>query len=300
MFSLIVLTVLGQSAVQDVPVFSTDTNLVRLQVTVADEKKRPVTDLEAEDFVISEDGQWQELVVFARHRVPVSVTLLSDASSSMTDKSTMVQDAMFKFVRAMDVGDSARIYGFTDKLYLIQNDTMDQKVLIPAVFRRNIFSGFTALYDAVSGVLENPSRCLSADVNCRRAVVVLSDGVDTCSSRTFSDAVDAVRSSDVVVYSVAMPVEQEPSKPNAMRAREFLGKIAEESGGRMFTVITGQGLAGIYQTIGHEIHTQYTLGYVQSNVRRDGQWRKLRVGVIGKDRKRFTVRHRKGYYAPRF
>ena len=105
-----------------------------------------------------------------------------------------------------------------------------------------------------------------------------------------------VRSSDITIYPVAFLGAHNPTSGEALRARSFLHSLAELSGGRVFQPTASRELAAIYQSILDELGTQYVLGYVSDNPKRDGKFRKIAMEV---KRPGLKLRHRPGYDAPR-
>jgi Ca-activated chloride channel family protein len=130
----------------------------------------------------------------------------------------------------------------------------------------------------------------------RQAVVVLSDGADTTSLLSDDQVLDAARRAEVTVYAVGLGIAT--AGPSAFadngRARYFLTAITSETGGQPFFPRGLSELDGVYDRIARELSTQYSLGYVSSNARRDGKWRKV---VVQSGRGGLVLRHRAGYFA---
>jgi Ca-activated chloride channel family protein len=148
----------------------------------------------------------------------------------------------------------------------------------------------TALNDAigvyVSRVAETPGR---------KVLVLFSDGDDTTSTLGGSEVRRLVRSSNVTIYPVAFEGAFRSGSTEGLRARSFLHALAEATGGQVFSPHASRELAAIYQTILDELGSQYVLGYVSDNPKRDGKYRRLSVEVKRPD---VRVRHRPGYNAP--
>jgi Ca-activated chloride channel family protein len=150
--------------------------------------------------------------------------------------------------------------------------------------------GFTALYDAiavyVSRVMGTPGR---------KVLVLFTDGDDTTSRTSASDVVRLIRSTNVTVYPVAFGGMREGT-PAQVRARAFLGELARSSGGQVFRPLASHELSEIYNNILDELSSQYVLGYVSDNTKRDGTYRHLDVEVR---RPGVQLRYRPGYIAPK-
>jgi hypothetical protein len=142
--------------------------------------------------------------------------------------------------------------------------------------------GGTALYDAVHATLRR-----LAPERERKAIVLLSDGGDTASVMDKDLAMQATRTSDVLIYAIGISGAD----------NSVLKSLSKEAGGRAFFVSSADELAETYQQIADELRQQYVLTYASSNPEYDGKWRKLDVDYVGKGS--FKVRARRGYYAVR-
>ena len=279
-----------------IPRFGVGVDVVNLSVTVADATRKHVTGLESRDFTILEDGIPQELTVFDRQNVPLSVAILVDASLSMQPRMPAVQTAALRLVRALRPQDSARIVQFNHRHAIVQDFTSDHALLEKAVLAIHA-EGATGLYNAVYVSLRDLATTRNDEVR-RRAVVILSDGADTTSLLSDDQVLDAARRAEVTVYAVGLGISE--ASPNVVsadssRARFFLTKLASESGGEAFFPRSIHELDGVYDRIAEELSMQYSLGYVSSNALRDGKWRK----VIVQSARGALIRHRAGYYAGR-
>jgi VWFA-related protein len=278
------------------PSFGVDVDVVNLSVTVADARRKHVTGLESRDFTVLEDGVPQALTVFDRQNVPVQIAILVDASLSMQPRMAAVQAAALRLVHALREQDSARVVQFNHRHSIVQDYTSDQAALEAAV--RSIRpEGATGLYNAVYVTLRGLAK-IPSDVVRRRAVVVLSDGADTTSLLSDDQVIDAARRAEVTIYAVGLGIaDASPAAatPEASRARFFLTRLAEESGGEAFFPRSLDELDGVYGRIAEELSMQYSLGYVSSNGLRDGKWRRVTVHSA----RGAVIRHRSGYYAAR-
>ena len=277
------------------PRFESDVDVVNVSVSVADTGRRYVTDLGKQDFTVLEDGVPQQVSVFEHQQAPVSVSILIDCSLSMQPSMAIVQDAALRLVRALRPIDSAQIVRFNHRHALVQDFTADQK-LLEAGIRSIQPEGATGLYNAVYLSLRELARRPATGEVRKRAVVLLSDGADTTSLLSDDQVLDAARRAEVTVYAVGLGIAN--AGANAMtdtgRARHFLTAITGETGGQPFFPRGLSELDGVYDRIARELSTQYSLGYVSSNARRDGKWRKV---VVHSGRGGLVLRHRAGYYA---
>jgi Ca-activated chloride channel family protein len=277
------------------PSFGVDLEVVNLSVSVADRARNYVTGLERQDFAILEDGVPQEVSVFDRHDVPVSVAILIDSSLSMQPRMAIVQAAALRLVRALRAQDTARVVQFNHRQTVVQDFTSD-KALLEAAVRSIHPQGATGLYNAVYLTLRELGRRPSSDELRKRAMVILSDGADTTSLLNDDQVLEAARRAEVTIFSVGLGIaaSKDTLGPEASRARYFLTTLAEETGGQPFFPRALGELDEVYDRIGQELSTQYSLGYVSSNAARDGKWRRV---VVNCARGGLVMRHRAGYYA---
>jgi VWFA-related protein len=273
--------------------FRVTVDLISLNVTVTDARNRFVTELLQKDFSVYEDGIAQELSVFSREDLPIRMVLLIDTSASMDEKMTFAQEAAVNFVTTMKTDDLTEVMEFGSKPTVLQPFTADTEKLIRAI-RITQAGGTTSLYNALYIALKNMNR-RREDIR-RQAIVVLSDGEDTSSLVSFEQVMELAKDTDVTVYTISL------RRQNARRGRAFseaehvLKKIAEETGGQWFFPEQIQELTGVYQRISTELKSQYNLGYISNNPKRDGSWRRVVVQTGFQD---FIVRTKLGYYAPK-
>ena len=280
-----------------IPRFGVDVEVVNLSVSVADAQRKHVTGLVSRDFTILEDGVPQELTVFDRQDVPLSVALLIDASLSMQPRVPVVQAAALRLVRSLRPQDSARVVQFNHRHSVVQEFTSDHALLENAV-RAIQPEGATGLYNAVYVSLRDLARMKDASEVRKRALVLLSDGADTTSLLSDDQVLDAARRAEVTIYAVGLGVADAAHgmvSSESNRARFFLTRLSTETGGEAFFPRNMSELDGVYARIAEELGSQYSLGYVSSNAIRDGKWRK----VIVHSARGAIIRHRAGYYAAR-
>ncbi len=289
--------VISGSAVYGEQVFRGRTDLVVLNVTVADAAGRLVPGLDIGDFQVFEDGVLQELSNFTRDPQPIALALLLDSSVSMEPKLKMAQEAAIGFARRLTPRDVAEVIDFDTHAQVLQPFTADM-ALLEAAIRRTEAGGSTALYNALYIAYNEfkKERARSVEEVRRQAVVILSDGEDTSSVVSFDLVLDEAKRAEVVTYAIGL----RPKEPGATRAwneaEYIMRSITQETGGRSFVADDTRDLAGIYSQIAHELANQYTLGYVSTNQKRDSAWRKL---VVRTTRADALARTRLGYFAPK-
>jgi Ca-activated chloride channel family protein len=253
----------------EVPRFASGTNLVVLSATAVDRHGRPVTNLRQAEFRVLEDGRPQRLEHFSEaETLPARLLVLVDASGSMTGgmKTTSVKMAVTQLLAGMQPGDEVALAGFDHKYWGLVPFTTDRDRILRAMGDIQPF-GSTALHDA----LDHAARDLATWSEGRRAVVVVTDGVDTASQLRPDDALARSQALDVPIYAVSVvsPVDDRESnlftgreRPAAATAgTEVLEKYARLSGGASFTVSDLGGLQRAAATILGELKHQYRLGY---------------------------------------
>jgi len=276
------------------PQFRVSVEMVSLSVTVFDEDRRLVTDLGVEDFNVYEDGAPQEIKIFSREALPLRMVILLDTSSSIERRLALAQEAAVRFVDSLQPGDQVKIIEFNDRVLALKDFTPDFAEAKEAI-RSTKAQGATSLYEALYISLRSFSR--HRDGNERLAVVVLSDGNDTRSLVTFDDVRELARKTDVLVYTISLRGQEDDlKKQKYLDAKYELEKLSTETGGSSFAPAAIDDLAGVYERIAAELKSQYNIGYVSTNTKTDGSWRRLQVMC---NQEGTEVRSRVGYYAPR-
>jgi Ca-activated chloride channel family protein len=282
--------------------FKTSVDAVHLSVSVVNKKGRLVTNLEKEDFRIIEDNLYQEITYFARGEdAPVDVVLMVDASGSMdmTSKAANARNAAIHLIQSLGPEDRVAVYSFDKHLYQLTDFTEDKTAAIDALTRLEPF-GSTALYDAVAVLSDH----VVHEGFGRRAIVVTTDGIDTSSEISIDEAVLKAKAVDLPVYAIRVisPVD-DPENDLFLgthgahfRGEEALASFAAETGGDMFEGSRWGQLVTAARRIREEMKTQYRIGYVPANPRKDGGFRRIQVST---GRRGLEVRTRKGYYPPK-
>jgi VWFA-related protein len=286
------------STAAQVPRFASGTDLVILSAAAVDKRGRPVTDLKREEMRIFEDGRPQKIEHFSPGRATAAkVLLLLDASGSMNGElqAASTRMAAIQILAALDPEDEAALAAFDHKYWGVVAFTKDRAKVQQAMAEIESF-GSTALHDA----LDKAARDLASHGEGRRAVVVLTDGVDTASRALPEDVISRSQALDVPIYAVSVvsPLDDPRSERFTGRDRPavatagaaVLARYAELSGGAAFTVSEIGGLRAAAQRIVTELKHQYRLGYDPP----PGPPRFRRIDVRS-TRKGVTVKTRRGY-----
>ena len=284
-------------------VFRSGVDLVALNVVVTDGATRFVTGLQPKDFAVYEDGVQQDVTFFAASAVPLDLAILLDTSASMSDKMQEVQQAATGFASTLRAGDRMMIVDIKDATRILQPLTGDIDAAKAAIASTRAKGG-TALYNGVYTTLKELEKQRRASDEVRRqAIVVLSDGDDTASLITFDDVMAQAKASGTAIYTITLRSESLLQTVQASGRRYFsesefsMKALAQETGARAFFPTAIGQLAGVYSSIAEELGSQYALGYLSRNPRRDGAFRKVTVRIA--DHPGAAPRTRSGYIAPR-
>jgi VWFA-related protein len=280
------------------PTFEAGIEVINLNVSVTDPRNRYVTDLAEKDFAVFEDGIRQELSLFTHENLPISLVLMVDTSASMDEKLKVAQAAAIRFTKTLRPQDLAEVIQFNDRATVLQEFTADQESLASAILKTEA-SGPTALHNALYIALKDLGKQKKAGELRRRAIVLLSDGEDTASLVSDDQVVELARKTEINIYSISL----RPNRPSDRtrlgfsQAAHLLTALAQETGGQVHFPNSLSELDTVYDRIAEELRTQYNLGYVSSNKRRDGKWRRIVVRIP--EREDVQIRHKIGYYGPR-
>jgi VWFA-related protein len=257
-------------------------DLVNINFSATDKKGRMVPGLTADDFTIEEDGKKQQVSLFAREReLPLTLALLVDVSPSVEPVFEEEKRTAAAFLRSvLGKRDLALVIAFDRYVTLTQDYSEDLPTLTRAIESIDLSKGGTSLFDAVY-LAANDKLAREAG---RKAVVILSDGIDTTSKYDMSKAMTAAHRSDAVIYSIS-----NSGSPRTLRV------MSEETGGAFFKISRAGDYEKIFDQIALELRTQYSIAYQSSNPARDGKFRQIKI--VPKNAN-LLVRSRKGYYAP--
>ncbi len=296
----------------DEQVIRVDVNLVNLFFSVRDRKGAYVSTLGQEDFTIFEDGKKQEIRFFSRETdQPLTLGLLVDVSRSQEALIEVERSASRRFFeRVLRPKDMAFLISFGVDVELLQDFTASPVLLARALDGLRLNAGTsglsptgspvplpggprgTVLYDAVWLAAKEKLR---GEVG-RRALVVITDGVDVGSRVKIQDAIEEAQRADAILYIVLFEDPRYTSwQYGGVSGEGAMRRMADETGGRVFRVSRRETLDDIYNTIQTELRSQYSVAYAPTNQARDGSFRRIEVKTRNRD---YRVQVRRGYYAP--
>lgn len=274
-----------------------DAGMVLVPVTVTDSLGRFVTSLDSGAFRLYED-KVQQKVSIRNGDLPLSVGIVLDNSGSMDGKLERSQLAVAEFLKValMNPSDEALLVTFSDRPNLVQGFTHDRQV-IENHLNGVEAKGNSALYDAIYLGLTEMEKAKSL----RKALVVISDGMNHGSVYSGAEVADLSRKSGVEIYSIGI---YESGAARGRTAAELSGpetlrQLSEPTGGRGFEVDNLQELPDVAAKIGLDLRGQYLLAYTPTNQTRDGRFRKITVklgpGISVDSPHAYSM---SGYYAP--
>ena len=306
---------------QDDDPIKIDSSIVRLNVGVVDQRGRPITSLDRSSFSIFEDGVKQDISRFEMSTAPFSVVVLLDMSGSTKSFRGNIKLSAARFLDALAPDDRVAVIEFYSKINLLSDFSQDKRLAAQAIDLAN-GEGDTNLYKAIQFALDR----LAKERTRRKAIVVLTDGVDTearnddrkiLSSKKESemptalnvesnDAVTKIlRSADVqgvTIYPLALPTgdPKRLADPTPLQiamyetSRKRLQLIADRTGGTLNAINRLEEMGKLYAVVAADLRTLYTMEYDPSNDARDGKWRSIKIEVAGSD---LIARSRQGYFA---
>lgn len=305
--------------VDDPEVIKIDSDVVNILFTAQDRNRRLLTTLGQGDIKLLENGEPQEIVSFSRQvDLPLSLAILIDVSASQERTLPEEKLAAISFLETVirPAKDEVCVVSFTGEATLEQGMTNNMQRLRRAVsaVRFNPPSGYigggviagtppisgdnqavqgsTAIWDAIwvtSDEILGP-----APERTRRAIILLSDGVNTFGKKKLDDAVQAALRSEAVVYSIGIGDNFYSGVD-----RGSLNKISERTGGRAYYPKDEGELRDAFKQIQDEMRSQYLIAYEPTNQNRDGSYRKIEIQVTNPKLKeeKVKVTHRQGYFA---
>jgi VWFA-related protein len=316
------LVCISTASAQDDPI-RIDTDLIRLNVGVADRQGRPVLNLQKENFTVYEDGVKQDVSFFEPTVAPFSVVMLLDMSGSTLGFRQNIAQAASRFIGSLAPEDRVAVVEFYDKVNLLSDFTNDRQKSLFAVTAAN-GRGKTQLYKALDFALDKLEK---EGQTRRKAIVVLTDGVDTAlrdkdrnflekykddnqilsaikpeTNETLNKILNNADQQGVTIFPLALPTgdpkllaDPTPTQVAMFQAaRSRLQIMADRTGGRLNAINRLEDLGKFYAAVAADLRALYTLVYQSSNEKsRKGQWRAIKLDV---SEPQVIVRTRPGYF----
>jgi VWFA-related protein len=300
-------------------VIRTETDVTNLPFTATDKDRRFITTLKAEDLRVLEDGVPQQLFTFQRETDrPLAIAFLIDVSRSQESTLPNEKAAARTFIEKVidSHKDQVAIIPFTGLAYLEQPMTRDMLDIYRVLQRIEVAvptylgagrqltgiptgpglpappdDGTTAIWDAVA--LTSANVLANTQGLRRRAIILLTDGLNTTGRLSQKEAINRTLAAEAVVYAIGIGSERDGLDRGALR------EIAQRTGGRAFFPDKKFDLNAAFAEIEAELRTQYLIAYSSTNKKRDGAYRKITIEVANPELKKekLEIRHRPGYYA---
>lgn len=266
--------------------------IMTLAVAASDRQHRPVSGLKAEDFVVYEQNQPQQITSINSSDVPACIGLLVDSSGSMRHKRGVAIQALMGMVQALNSEDRVFVVNFNDSAYLDQDLTSERHSIQDALNRAEARGG-TAMYDAVIAAADHLGKTRACN---KRVLVVVTDGEDNSSRKSLQQAIDANREvSSPIIYGIGMP--NEPSPSHRSYDRHALELLTRSTGGDLFYAGNLKDLDKVALKVGEAIQNVYLLTYARANPVLDGKYHVVRVELQSPGHKDVVLHAREGYYA---
>ena len=289
----VALTVLYVLSVSAQFSYKTGIDVAGFTVTVVTRAGETVPSLQRDDFDVREDGVLQSVSYFTagagEDAVPLHIGMLFDTSESMEKDLAFSRNAAIRFLKTFSKAVDFTLVEFSDDVRAARFAQSEFARLVERI-RTGKAKGRTSLYDAVTVYLSS-----AFDQTGRKVLVIFTDGEDTSSSRRWDETVRLLRASDVTVYPIGFLSNR--GAPRLMLQSKLM-EIARLTGGRAMFPGSMKELEPMYAGIAAEIQGQYVLGYVPSNIARDGKWRKVEIKLKRPPSERLQLRTREGYFAP--
>jgi VWFA-related protein len=252
--------------------YGVEVELVGLYATVQDRSGKLITGLDQKDFVIYDNGVPQPISQFSREYAPLSVSILLDTSSSMAgQKLEHARRSLEHFVGRLNRGDEAMLMTFRSRPRLISGFTQDLGA-IKRSLKRLEGSGSTALYDAILATLEYSDR----SANRRRALLLISDGMNTYGRAELAETVDRLRARGVELFAIGIESGLPEDDQERVVTRSVLDQLTRSAGGEAFMVAGTRQLGRVCAAIAERMRKQYSFGYYPPKSA-DGEWRTIRL-----------------------
>ncbi len=269
----------------NLPSFQSGVNLVSVDVAVLDNKGHFIPNIPRGSFRVLEDNVPQQIKSFGKSTAPMTVCLLIEFSAKFQwyGSSTWYQTlaASYGFVQTLKADDYAAVIAYDMKEEILSDFTTDRRQTYEAMQRLRI-PGFSEanLFDALADTEER-----MAKLEGRKAIVLLSSGVDTFSKLTYDKARKIIQDSAVPVYAIGLMQALRIMSPRGdnigfLQADNQMTTFARETGGQVFFPRFYGEFPSIFGSISDSLRNEYSIGYEPSNKVRDGKFRKIKVELV--------------------
>jgi Ca-activated chloride channel homolog len=287
-----------------------DVDLVNMDVVVADKQNTLIGGLLKSDFKVFDDGVEQTITSFGANDTPLTIVIMFEFSKTLVYYLDDVFTPIVGFVNSLQENDWAALVKVDLHTEILTDFTRNKDLLFRGLGDLRFATyNEVVLFDAVDEMLGRLQK-----IDGKKAIFLVATGFDTISKKTYGEVLKKAEASDTMIYSVSMGqlfrlyTENQRSPMDNMAflsADNQLRSLSEATGGQAFYPRFPAEYADIYDNISKQLRHQYSIGFVPSNLKKDGKFHKLRVDVVdldlNKDGKKdgLKARHKKGYYAPK-
>ena len=298
---------------------SVDVPLVNVDVVATDSAGNFIPGLKKENFRVLEDGVPQTITNFSPTEAPITVVLLVEFSKMAFGwYSYKSNSAAYEFLRYLTPNDWVAMVSY-DMKWRTEVDFTRDKHKIQETLNQMFIPGFSEanLFDALLDTLDRLH-----DVKGKKAILILGSGYDTFSKNTLDNALKTLRQSDVTIFAVGVGKDYfeyndarggygGAARVGYYQAENQLNSFARMTGGRAWFPRFDGELPGIFREVAASLRNQYSLGYVPTNQKRDGKYRKIKIELVNNDgtpiniqdekgkKVKYVVYAREGYTAPK-
>lgn len=284
-----------------------ETTLINVPIVATDKAGHYIADLTQEDFLVYENGAQQQIELFAAETLPINVVLLIDMSSSTRRSSQALKKAAQAFVDNVRPNDKVKVISFTYNINELNSFTDNKQTLTHAI--ENLTpGGSTRLYDAV----EYCARVIFNKIEGRKALIVLTDGVDSSSYLSPLLAIRETVENNTLVYVVKYPIDSHPSYPGRLSppasssalvtpkgnyqagSFDFLKELVDQTGGAIIPSPSFDSLVEKMKNVAEQLRHVYAIGYYPTNAIQNGGYRKIEIKLSNH---KASLRYKKGYDA---
>ena len=295
-----------QEIPEDVPLFTADTNIVQVDVAVVTKNGEPIANIPKGNFQVLEGRVPQKILTFGHSEAPMTVAVVIEFSNVYQRYYTEVWyqtlQAAYGFVQTLKPEDWVAVVAYDIRPEILSDFTQNRRETHEAMQRLRI-AGFSEsnLYDALTDTITRMKA-----IEGRKAIVLISTGVDTFSRQTFGQARRIIQDGDVTIYAIGLGQAVRmwydsrglmgPShRMDFLLADSQLRTFSRETGGMSFFPRFYGEFPTIFQNIHVSMRQQYSMTYQPTNTKRDGKWRKIEVRLINpKTNKPLRVTNQKG------
>jgi Ca-activated chloride channel family protein len=305
------------------PSFRTEVLTVSLDVAVLDNRGQFIPNIPRANFRVLEDGVPQQIVGFEMGEAPMTVCMVIEFSNLFqqywTETWYQTLTAAYGFLETLKPEDYVAVVAYDIRPEILSDFSTDKRAAYDAMSRLRIAAYSEAnLFDAVTDVAQRMS-----DIEGRKAIVLISSGIDTFSKITFSKAREILQNAGVPIYAIGLmqalrewydaygmlgPI----ARLDFLQADNQLRTFAKETGGMAFFPRFYGEFPGIFRAISQALRNRYYITYQPSNLKRDGKFRRIKVELVNPatneplkitdERGRpikYTIIAKSGYTAPR-